>query len=174
MTRIIDQTTELPPSREVSTTESAKMPRSESERQSAPRERFDFGSAQSKLSVFNTDPNYHYHWINDTPGRVQQAIAGGYEFVSAESVQLVPGVLPTNSDSGDRVSAIVGTGEDNGPLRAYLMRIPLEWYEEKLARQQQRVDLADRAIRQGKTTGQEGSNFYIPEGGIKMSNKLGN
>ena len=139
----------------------------------APRERFHFGVPQSKLGVMNPDKNYHYHWINDTPGRIDMAQAGGYQFVPKGEVTLLPGVVSKDSDLGDRVSAVVGRNEDGTPLRAYLMKIRLEWYEESQALLQAKSDATDKAIRAGRTSGQEDGNFYIPKGQpIKMSNNL--
>src|SRR3990170_4376073 len=47
------------------------------------------GGTYSKLTVDIPDDmkeKYHYHWINDTPGRLLQAQNGDYEFVSPQEV----------------------------------------------------------------------------------------
>lgn len=148
--------------------------RSDKDRTKAPRERFHFGLPQSKLQVWNQDPAYHYHWVNDTPGRIEMALASGYDFVNRDDVTLLPGVTPRNSDAGSKISAIVGSQESNEPLRAYLMRTPLALYEENQSLLQGQVNATEDAIRKGKTTGQEGSSFYVPKGApIRMTNKDG-
>lgn len=152
-----------------------ELVRDAGDRAQAPRERYHFGLPQGKLQVWNQDPEYHYHWINDTPGRVEMALASGYEFVSKGSITLLPGVTPKDSDPGERVSTVVGSLENSAALRAYLMRTPLALYEENQRKLQERSDAMDTAIRSGRTTGQEGGNFYVPSGTpIRMANKLGN
>lgn len=149
------------------TDDKAPMIRTEGDRaktEQPQRRRYAFGVPQSKLQPTDLDPAYHYHWINDTPGRVEQALAGGYEHVSKSEVTLMPGVVSKDSSLGDKVSATVGTQENGQPLTAYLMKINREWYEESQAMIQQRVDGVDRAIRSGKTSGQEDGNFYVPKG----------
>lgn len=157
----------------------AITPRNEQERsavqqQEAPRKRFHFGVPQAKLQpACELDPAFHYHWINDIPGRVEMALASGYQFVVKTEITLTPGVVPRDSDPGSHVSAIVGSQEGGDPLRAYLMKIPLELYEESQGIIQQRIDRVDEAIRQGKTSGQEDKNFYVPKGSpIRMGTKL--
>src|SRR5262245_50584478 len=86
--------------------------RSEMERPRQSRERYVFGTAQAKLPVGNTDPNWHYHWANDVPGRIELFLASAYVFVQPNEVTfLSPGVTPRSSEVGDRVSAIVGRND---------------------------------------------------------------
>lgn len=136
---------------------------------------FNFGQAQAKLTVYNKDPAYHYHWFNDVAGRLELARAAGYNFVEKGEVMLHSGVIERDSDLTSRVSTVVGTADNGDGLRAYLMKIKKEWYEKSQAMLQQRVDAVDNAIRQGKTTGQEDKNFYVPKGSpIRMNTKLEN
>lgn len=180
MTKIIenhgensDEGKELPRSSPNQTNHEGQTPRSIAQRSEAPRQRFHFGMPQSKLAVYRQEEGYHYHWINDLPGRLELAEASGYQFVLREDVQLQPGVTPRNSDSGSKVSQIVGRGEDGQPLRAYLMRIPQEMYEESQAFVQAQLDKTENAIRRGRTTGQEDGSFYQPAEKIKLQSKLG-
>jgi len=139
------------------------------------RERFNFGTAQAKLPVGGTDPNYHYHWANDTPGRIQLFQAAGYLFVRKGEITLQPGVTPRDGDLGDQVSAIVGRNEDGTPLRAFLMKKLLVHYMADQRKGQERPDAIDAAIRAGKTT-QDTNNraFYIPtDAPIRMRAEVG-
>jgi hypothetical protein len=103
---------------------------------------------------------YHTHWINDYPGRILQAQAAGYDFVDEAQVlitmpSIAGDVLGVGTDMGSRVSIVVGKNEDGTPLRAFLMRIPLEYYKEDLLAAQQRVDQVHEAMQQAR---------YIPSG----------
>lgn len=135
------------------------------------RERFQFGSAQAKLPVAGTSPNFHYHWANDYPGRIQLFEAAGYMFVKKGEVTLLPGVTPRDNELGDRVSAIVGRNDDGSPLKAYLMKKAMHLYLEDQKRGQERPDAIDAAIKSGRITDDtRGGSFYVPKGSpIKMS-----
>jgi hypothetical protein len=96
-------------------------------------------------------PGYHVHWINDYPGRVEQAQDGGYEFVDRSEVKMNDrGPTPTDSDLGTRVSMVVGRNEDGTALRAYAMKIKQEWYDEDQAAIQAHNDKIEKSIRRGQ------------------------
>ena len=102
-------------------------------------------------------------WCNDTPGRVQRALDGGYEFISSD------GEVVQNRD-GCR-SEIVGTGRDGGAMRAFLMAIPTVLYEEdqraKAALNKERMT----AIKRGEPSQvapEDRGAFYTPSEGISI------
>lgn len=120
----------------------------------------------SKLGVDCTkliERGYHPYWRNDMDGRVQEALANGYEFVSPDEVEEVNLRVSATEMSADKVSRIVGYTDRGDPIRAYLMKIRKEWHEENMAFYQKRNDAIDRAIRSGQTTPVEGA--YQPKEG---------
>ena len=128
------------------------------------------GGTYSKLSVDipkDMKDKYHYHWINDTPGRILQAQNGDYEFVSPQEVGL------NEQNFGDlvrdsKVRVYAGVNDDGNPIFAYLMKIRIEWYKEDQAEMQEQVDRIDTAMRKGKLN--DVPMGYIPEGGIQIRN----
>lgn len=110
-------------------------------------QRMPFGSPRQKLSVRPIE-GFHLHWVNDSPGRVDEATAGGYEFVGENEIA-VAGQARQSSDLGTRVKRLVGRGEDGNAQFAYLMKIPLEWYEQDQKVIQDRVDSVDNMIKRG-------------------------
>lgn len=135
-----------------------------------PRRRPAFGS--SKLGVDCSklhQAGYYCHWINDYPGRVQDALNSGYEFVSLSEVQSAPSIGAPTADLGDRVSRRVGVMENGQELVAFLMKIPLDWKHENDAYYQERADAIDRAIRTG--TVEHVENAYMPKDGIKYTTR---
>lgn len=74
---------------------------------------------------------HHSTWVNDYPGEVQKYLDMGYSPVYKDG-NIKVGDL--SDDFACRletwVSAVVGKLEDNSPQRAYLMKIPEEWYKE--------------------------------------------
>ncbi len=102
-------------------------------------------------------------WCNDTPGRIQRALEGGYEFISGD------GDVAQDREGGR--SEIVGTGRDGGAMRAYLMAIPTVLYEEdqraKAALNKERMT----AIKRGEPSqvaDQDKGAFYTPSEGISI------
>lgn len=72
-----------------------------------------FGVRSQRLEN-NTIPGFQCYWFNDFPGRIDRAKEAGYEHV-----------LDSN---GKPVQKVVGVAEGGGGLRAYRMKIPLEFY----------------------------------------------
>jgi len=145
------------------------------------RERFDrsrrvpMGGPDMKLEVQDTDDAYVYRWFNDKGSRVQKAQMASYEF--AEDIAHVgTGAEDRNSDVGSHISQIVGTKEDGSPLRAYLMRIPRELYEEDQAAKQAPIDELEEQLFSGGM--QENPNLgqgdsYVPAEGRKRRVSVG-
>lgn len=125
--------------------------------------RTPLGVNRQKL-VLNSlnDPEHSYRWVNDYGTRIQDALNGGYEFVSAETAgQIgVRDVMPANTDLGSGVSMVVerGTGR-----RAFLMRIPMDLFLEDQKAKQAEVDKVDKAIKGGSIKGLEGRTRVNPE-----------
>ena len=106
-------------------------------------------------------------WANDTPGRIQRALEGGYQFISSDGEVV-------QSREGCR-SEIVGTGRDGGAMRAFLMAIPTVLYEEdqraKAALNKERMT----AIKRGEPSqaaDQDKETFYTPSEGITLRDEV--
>jgi len=157
--------------RQESKAEATGQIRSTSER-STRGKRSTFNGTEGKLRIGTSIEGYHLHILNDTPGRIQQALEVGYEFVSPNEVGgTATNVVSRNTDIGDKVRFLVGSGDNNEPTYAYLMKIRQELYEEDQNAMQSKIDSIDEAIRGGKITapGHSLEGRYVPEGGIKMS-----
>ena len=98
-------------------------------------ERVPFGLPEQKWHT-PSDDGYHYRVFNDNwrkePGRVQRAMAAGYEVVD-------------NENSGCNV----GTNDDGSEIKAVLMRIPDKFYKEDRARKDKELDKIDEQINRG-------------------------
>jgi hypothetical protein len=81
------------------------------------RVRVPFGTKQQRLD--NTPiPGFQCYWVNDIPGRVERAKRAGYEHVTDED--------------GSPVKEVVGVSPTGGPLHAYRMKLPIEFYQEDM------------------------------------------
>lgn len=129
--------------------------------------RTPFGAQRIQGMIPNMDKRFHYHWINDVPGRLTRALDGGYEFVTKEGEATT---AEQGTDLGSMLSRYAGRDSSGQPYKRYAMRIRNEWYEEDVATKQALVDETDMAMRAGKFKhGAESKNMYVPESGIKFS-----
>ena|SRR5579864_8182977 len=115
-----------------------------------------FGSQTQKLA-YPPREGFHRHWFNDSPGRIDSAIAAGYTHVLDKE--------------GKRVARPVGVNEAGGALLGYLMEIPEDWYQEDMANQAVQNAKLEDAIKRGAIAGSPGEDGrYIPQavGGIKI------
>lgn len=113
------------------------------------------GAFSQKLALAER-PGYHRHWFNDTPGRIDEAEANGWAFVLDKD--------------GKPTSRVVGTGRDNGALKAYAMELPaVLWQEDidaKHAEAKSRIDgikASPFRSKPGEATAADKGKFYSPQ-----------
>lgn len=153
--------------------DAARAPRAATRDETGRRARVPLGSNRQKLAAGKRE-GYQRRWVNDTPGRLEMAQEAGYEFVAQDHVA-------NSTDLGARKSVIVGTREDGQPMRAYLMEIPKDWYDEDQQAKQAACDAVDDAIRRtvpGKTaaapagvSGADQDKFYTPSEGASIKHE---
>jgi len=89
------------------------------------------------LMVEGKDPNFEYRIVNDTPGRVAEMKAMGYE--------LADGDERFNSSLDDSKSeSSVKSKHVGGGVNGVLMRIPKDWYDEYQKEKAEHVDKLER------------------------------
>ena len=110
------------------------------------------------------DAGWHLHIFNDEGARIQEALEGGYEFVTRDEVDnsLADKVVPMNTDLGEKVRFRVGNKEDGDGMFGYLMKTPMEWHLEDQKMLQEKNNRIDEAIRSGKNLkpGTSAEGFY--------------
>jgi hypothetical protein len=142
--------------------ETSRQARSETREGFGRRKRKPLGVPVQRLQA-DVPTGMTGRWTNDTPGRIQRALEGGYEFISSDGEVV--------QDREGCRSEIVGTGRDGGAMRAYLMAIPTVLYEED---QRAKADLNKErmtAIKRGEPSqvaDQDRSAFYTPSEGISI------
>lgn len=153
--------------------ENAQNPANSVAKTKSDRTRVPMSTAQLKLEVPDI-PGYHLHWMMGTPARIAQAMKAGYTFVDHTEVDVVNTGLADdastngNTDMGSRVSVVAGndTGEDGKEQRLYLMKIPLEFWEEDQAALEAKNEQIAATIRGGQDTSSNpngSESRYIPE-----------
>lgn len=146
--------------------ETLTTPRKREER----RTRIPMGIPSLKLALPELT-GYVCRWINDQDDRLERAVNGGYEYVTrTECPQYGQAeVTPGNSDLGERVSRVVGTDRNSRPMRAFLMKIKQEWYNEDQAAKTRELDRIDQAVAKGQVNAQPGDGRYVKDGDIKLT-----
>lgn len=110
-------------------------------------ERTPFNGFTKKGDVTNGIPGYVLYWINDDGPRISTLLRHGFEFVQSNEVGVIEQVTPRNVDIGDKVCRAVGKHANGDPLYAYLMKLPIEFYEQDQRARSERQALIDAAIR---------------------------
>ena len=95
------------------------------------------------LSVTGKDDDFHYRIVNDTGDRIAQFTEAGYELVDAASHRIGDKRVNAASPEGSKAQVSVGKGD-----KAFLMRIPKEWYKEDQTLKQEEVNRQEQAIKQ--------------------------
>jgi hypothetical protein len=90
-----------------------------------------------ELPKEDLDPNFHYGWISDIKDLVFRAKRAGYENVATSEI---PSWGVADVDSAGSDSSLVSMPVGHGTI-AYLMKQPMEFYEED---QKAMADLVDR------------------------------
>lgn len=123
-----------------------------------------------KLQVFGEVPGYHLYIAKDEGARIALMQQAGYEFVKHDEVSVRGSVASYNTDPGGHVRFVLGSNGPD-PLYGYLMKIPLEFYEEDQAALEAANASVDDQIRAGNLKETPDEQRYIPKGGIKYQPK---
>jgi hypothetical protein len=97
-------------------------------------------NVRHKLTVLDQDPNYKYRIVNVKEDRVEQFIERGYEIDPNSIVGDKSVDKPSSLGSSTEIS--VGQG-----MKAVVMRIPKEWYEEDQAMKQAQIDELEASMK---------------------------
>ena len=94
---------------------------------------------------------FHYHWFNDVGARLYNCLDAGYMFV--EKSGLAAGDLNVESARGTESVMCKGVGRGT---KAYLMKIPMEFYREDQKAKQLELDAVEAEIKAVKGDGKYG------------------
>jgi len=141
------------------------------------RERIPFGGMKLKLSLDdNTKKRLKSQgliprWFNDEAHgeRLRLAQQAGYDFVTAEGTEQV-GDSKNPQERDRRIKRIVGSNQDGSPKYAYLMAIPIEYYEEDKKAKEEVNKQVDDAIRGGEPQGVQHHGVDPSKGGTTVKN----
>lgn len=108
-------------------------------------------SQRNVLTVKGKDPNYVYRVVNDVDDRVAQFLEGGYELVDKATTGVGDLRVSQGTAIGSKQEVSVGQG-----IKAKVMRIKKEWFDEDQQRKQKFVDQQEASIREKALDGNYG------------------
>ncbi|MAH48688.1 hypothetical protein CMI37_22875 [Candidatus Pacearchaeota archaeon] len=147
-------------------------PARDTERNADRTERIPLGKIRMSLSA-DIPKGFVGRWINDSPGRLLQAEAGGYAYMIDPELQIGDKDASDSTSTDTRKSRVVDriTGQ-----RAYLMIIKEELYNADQKEKQRQIDETEESLFRGideqGAPGYEGR--YVPKGGMKIDNRTAN
>lgn len=103
------------------------------------------------LTVGGKEPGFEYRIVNDEGDRVEQFKAAGYDVVSASDVTVGDRRINKASTEGTAAQVSVGNG-----VKAVVMRINKEWYDEDQAAKMQQVADTEAATKSEALKGNYG------------------
>lgn len=104
------------------------------------------------LTVEGKEAGYVYRIVNDDGDRVQRFQEIGYELVPAKDVKVGDKRVNTSTATGSQSEVSVGGGR-----KAYVMRIPQDWYNEDQITKLNEVDSKEAAMKQNALDGTYGT-----------------
>lgn len=111
----------------------------------APRERTKRTPVNGRnvLTVEGKEPGYVYRIVNDVGDRINTFKEGGYELVGSKDVKVGDRRVNNASAEGSMAQVSVGGGQ-----KAFVMRIPKEWYDEDQLAKQAQINQLEQSMKQ--------------------------
>lgn len=101
-------------------------------------------NGRNVLVATGTEPGYKYRFVNDTGDRVETFRERGWEIVDAAGVKLGDRRVELGSTLGSKAQVSV----DKSGTKAFLMRIPQDWYEEDQAEKARSIAEQELSMKQ--------------------------
>lgn len=104
------------------------------------------------LTVVGKDESFHYHWVKeDDKAQIERFLAGGYDFVTSNDLEIGEDSIDQGTVADSRIQL------SSGKETLYLMRIPMEWYEEDHAKHKAKVDEREAGLKRSLNSGENGT-----------------
>lgn len=123
------------------------------------QKRIPVSGNRNVMTVMDRDPGYSYRWVNDnSDGRIDRFKLGGWTFVEKADHTVGDADVNTSTGASSLVTKMVGKD-----VTAYLMRIPMEFYEEDQAAKHAALLESEEDMKRQLNSGNDGT-----YGSVKM------
>ena len=120
----------------------------------------DRGRLAVDMSTLDME-KYAYRWTSDVNNRIHDmTVNDDWEIVPDRDGKIKPDAMR----EGSAVTIYGGTKTNGEPLRQVLLRKPRDFHENDVKETQQRVDMADKAIHDGRIPDVDPEGQYVPNG----------
>ena len=116
-------------------------------------------SGRNVLTVQGKDPGYAYRIVNDSGDRVEMFKNAGWELVDDKDVRVGDRQVNRASAEGSKAQVSVGGGQ-----KAFVMRIPKDWYEEDQKAKMERVTELEQSMKKQALTSNDYGKLEISRG----------
>ena len=99
-------------------------------------------SGRNILTVKGKEPGYEYRVVNDTGDRIEMFKDAGWELVDSKSVTVGDRRVDRTTSEGSYAQVSVGGG-----TKAFVMRIPKEFYDEDQKAKQAQVNALEESMK---------------------------
>lgn len=99
-------------------------------------------SGRNVLTVKGKEPGYEYRIVNDTGDRIEMFKDAGWELVESKTVTVGDRRVDRTTSEGSYAQVSVGGG-----TKAFVMRIPKEYYDEDQKAKQAQVNALEESMK---------------------------
>lgn len=107
-------------------------------------------NSRNVLTVKGKEPGYEYRIVNDLGDRVEMFKDAGWELVDNKDVTVGDRRIERTSAEGSKAQVSVGGG-----TKAFVMRIPKEYYDEDQKAKQDQIDALEQSMKNQVLSGND-------------------
>ena len=110
------------------------------------------GQKRMHIDEEDKDPSFHYAWINDLNDLIRRAKRAGFDHVTVEEM---PNWGSISVDSANPAASVISMPVGGGRV-AFLMKQPMEFYEEDMQAKADRLKKKESGMIQELNSGKDG------------------
>lgn len=107
-------------------------------------------SGRNILTVKGKEPGYEYRIVNDSGDRIEMFKDAGWELVDSKDVTVGDRRVDRTTSEGSKAQVSVGGG-----TKAFVMRIPKEYYDEDQAAKNKHIDALEESMKKQALSGSD-------------------
>ena len=111
-------------------------------------------SGRNILTVKGKEAGFEYRIVNDSGDRIEMFKDAGWELVDSKDVTVGDRRVDRTTSEGSKAQVSVGGG-----TKAFVMRIPKEFYDEDQAAKNKRIDALEESMKQKALSGSDFGDF---------------
>lgn len=107
-------------------------------------------AGRNVLTVKGKEPGFEYRIVNDSGDRIEMFKDAGWELVDSKDVTVGDRRIDRTTAEGSKAQVSVGGG-----TKAFVMRIPTEYYKEDQEAKNKRIDALEESMKKQALSGSD-------------------